>query len=134
MLKLMRDVADFHRAGDVPIKTRAKLPDGDRARLRCDLIEEEAAEFAEAVQDHDLVGAADALADLIYVAVGAALEFGIPLDEVWNEVHRSNMAKVDQTTGKIRRRADGKILKPKDWAAPEIMPIIVRAQQRPGDE
>lgn len=67
---------------------------------------------------------ADGLADVIYVAVGAALEFGIPLDRVWAEVHRSNMAKVDPATGKVIKRADGKVLKPEGWTPPDVAGVL----------
>jgi len=66
----------------------------------------------------------DGLADLIYVCVGCALEYGIPLDRVGDEVQRSNMAKVDPLTGAVRRRLDGKILKPEGWTPPDIAGVM----------
>lgn len=75
----------------------------------------------------DMEEIADGLADLIYVAVGAALEFGIPLDRVWAEVQRSNMAKVDAETGRVRKRADGKVLKPDGWTPPDIKSALAVA-------
>lgn len=56
---------------------------------------------------------------MIYVLVGAALAFGIPLDRVWSEVQRANMAKLGGA-----RRADGKILKPEGWQPPRIHEAI----------
>ena len=61
---------------------------------------------------------------MIYIAVGTALELGIPLEPVWDEVHRSNMAKVDPETGKVRKREDGKVLKPEGWVRPDIAGAI----------
>jgi predicted HAD superfamily Cof-like phosphohydrolase len=61
--------------------------------LRVRLIMEEAAEAVQAIHEKDIVETADALADLLYVVYGAALAFGIPLDSVVAEVHRSNMTK-----------------------------------------
>ena len=59
------------------------------------------------------------------VAVSSLADFevlfnGIPLDRVWAAVHRSNMAKVDPATGKVIKRADGKVLKPEGWTPPDI--------------
>lgn len=119
MKKLLDDVAAFHRATDLPVLESPRLPK-DRVDLRTNLILEEAREFIDALIKDDVAEVADALADLIYVAVGAALEFGIPLDRVWNAVHRSNMLKIDPATGKVRKREDGKVLKPEGWQPPDI--------------
>lgn len=118
--KAIEDVKAFHKAGDVPIHTKAKLPAKTRRKLRQDLITEEYKEYLAAEKENNIVAIADALADMAYVIVGCAIEYGIPLDDVWDEVHFSNMTKVDKATGKIKRRTDGKILKPKDWKPPNI--------------
>lgn len=130
MKKLMEDVLKFHDGVGAP---RPEKPTTEgRIELRANLINEEFEETLRAIsvtrnRDNDLVynggpvdlvGLADGLADMIYVIVGTALEFGIPLDKVWAEVHRSNMDKFRD--GQIVRRADGKILKPLDWKAPDI--------------
>lgn len=73
-----------------------------------------------------MVTVADALADIIVVCVGMALELGIPLDRVWAEVQRSNLAK-RAADGSVRRRPDGKVLKPDGWTPPDIE----RALQEP---
>ena len=75
--------------------------------------------LAQTAEDFDILQVADGLADLIYVAVGAALAFGIPLDRVWSEVQRANMAK---TGGK--RSPMGKILKPEGWQPPRIREAV----------
>lgn len=121
---ILADVRAFHEAGSVPSHTSPQLPPKERVELRADLHEEEFAELHKAMGQGDLVGVADGIADLIYVLVGTALEYGIPLDRVWAEVQRSNMAKVDPATGTIRRRADGKILKPLGWSPPDIASAI----------
>ncbi len=90
--------------------------------MRARLLDEEVREFHNALsEDDNIIELADALADIIYIVVGTALEFGIPLDRVWTEVQRSNMAKVDPTTGKAKHRVDGKILKPEGWTPPDIV-------------
>jgi predicted HAD superfamily Cof-like phosphohydrolase len=98
--------------------------------LRCALIEEEAAEFRQAVEENDIVGVADAIADLLYVTYGAALTFGIPVREVFAEVHRSNMTKLDDE-GKPLYREDGKVMKGPNFSPPRLMPLLVAAGYQP---
>lgn len=124
MKQAIADVTAFHRACDVPVLAIPQFPSDARVELRKKLINEEYRELKGAIYRRDLVAVADAIADLNYVLIGTALEFGIPLDRVWDEVQRSNMAKVDQVTGKVIRRADGKILKPEGWQQPQICRIL----------
>ena len=115
-----RNVAAFHKACDVPVRDEPSFPDDSRVDLRINLIEEEVVkELFPAIQARDMLKTADGIADAIYVLIGAALEFGIPLPQVWEMVHGANMKKVDPFTGKVTRRADGKILKPAGWVSPE---------------
>jgi predicted HAD superfamily Cof-like phosphohydrolase len=121
MATLMHNVADFHEATDTPVYFHMpEIPEAKRCDLRIRLIEEEVAETIKAIRENDIVEVADGLADIIYVVIGTALEFGIPLDLVWAEVQRSNMAKVDPETGKVTKRDDGKVLKPAGWTPPNI--------------
>jgi predicted HAD superfamily Cof-like phosphohydrolase len=125
----MASVAEFHQAFGAP---RAVLPDADvsaeLARLRVDLLAEETGEFAEATAAGDIVGIADALADIIYVAYGAAIVYGVDLDAVFAEVHRSNMTKLDEA-GRAIYREDGKVLKSDRYTPPDIRGVLAR--QRP---
>jgi predicted HAD superfamily Cof-like phosphohydrolase len=120
----INDVKKFHEGVGAPMPEKPTVPPDERVRLRWNLIHEEWSEIAENMFDDDgnvqvnMVGVADGIADLIYVLIGTALEFGIPLDRVWNEVQRSNMDKFRD--GKVTRREDGKILKPADWKGPDI--------------
>lgn len=98
----------------------------DVKALRCALIEEEAAEFRDAVEADDLVEVADAIGDLLYVVYGAALTFGIPAREVFAEVHRSNMTKLNDD-GEPDFRGDGKVLKGPNFSPPELLPILLAA-------
>lgn len=118
-----KDVMDFHRAFGQRIGTTPAFPESIEERdLRISLLEEEFNEYMEAEQTLDLVGIADALADIIYIACGTAVSYGIPLDKVFEEVHRSNMAKL--VNGKPIYREDGKVLKPEGWTPPQIEKII----------
>ncbi len=94
-------------------------------QLRIDLIMEEAEEFETAVHRGDVVAAADALADLLYVTLGSAVEFGIDLEPVFKEVHASNLRKTGGTL-----RADGKLLKGPNWVPPDIKGCLERQRKR----
>lgn len=96
-------------------------------QLRMDLIEEEWDELQDARDDNDLVEIADALADLVYVIYGAALVWDIPLDAVLEEVHRSNMSKLED--GKPLYREDGKVLKGRNFSEPQISMVLESVQQ-----
>lgn len=125
MTALLADVRAFHEAGGVPAPSSPQIPPPERVALRMDLQEEEyGKELLPAMERGDLVGIADGIADLIYILVGTALEYGIPLDRVWAEVQRANMSKVDPTTGTIRRRDDGKILKPEGFKPPDVAAVL----------
>lgn len=125
MQKVISDLRDFHVACDVPILNEPTIPPLPRKALRRRLIDEEVnKELIPALDADDLEKIADGIADGIYVLVGTALEYGIPLEYVWAEVQRSNMQKVDPKTGKVCRREDGKILKPEGWTPPDIRGVL----------
>ena len=117
-------VAEFHRAFNLPIRP---LPSADidhaLASLRVALLEEEVSEFVAASERGDVVGIADALADIVYVAYGTALTYGIDLDAVLHEVHRSNMSKLG-SDGKPLIRDDGKVLKSGLYFPPDIESVL----------
>jgi predicted HAD superfamily Cof-like phosphohydrolase len=66
----------------------------------------------------------DALVDMYYYSLNAAAKKGIDLSKIFNHVHEANMNKRDKTTGKFIKRSDGKILKPDNWQAPDILSLI----------
>jgi predicted HAD superfamily Cof-like phosphohydrolase len=88
-------VAEFHDMFDLPILETPTIPDKKRCQLRYALLAEELEEFQEALENDNLIEAADALADLQYVLSGAILELGLgdKFCQLFNEVHRSNMSK-----------------------------------------
>ena len=116
------DVKDFHQAFGQRIGEKPELPDIEERKLRIKLLDEEVFEYTDAEYADDLVEIADALADIIYIACGTAVSYGIPLDDVFEEVHASNMAKL--VDGKVIRRADGKVQKPEGWQPPDIKRIL----------
>ena len=97
------------------------------ARLRVALLQEEVGEFVAASERRDLIGVADALADIVYVAYGTALTYGIDLDAVFHEVHRSNMSKLG-SDGKPLIREDGKVLKSEQYFPPDIESVLRRQE------
>jgi predicted HAD superfamily Cof-like phosphohydrolase len=90
-------------------------------KLWPELINEEFEEFKKAVEEKNIIKIADALGDLIYVINGAATAYGIDLDPILDEIHRSNMTKIG---GHIRE--DGKVLKPESYEPPNIKEIILK--------
>ena len=72
-----------------------------------------------------ILGAADALGDLSYVIDGFAIEAGIPLDAVINEIHSSNMSKLDADGFPIYRE-DGKVLKGPNFREPDLYNVIFK--------
>ena len=119
-------VREFHEAFNLPVGSRPNLPTHDVRTLRQNLLREEFTEYMDAEHTDDIVEIADALADIIYIACGTAVAYGIPLDDVFAEVHRSNMAKLGPD-GKPIYRDDGKVLKPADWSPPDVRGILEQA-------
>ena len=86
-------------------------PQGYPSELRAALIVEECMEFGKSSEDNNFVEMIDAICDILYVTYGAAVAMGIDIDPFFEEVHRSNMSKLDPVTKQPIRRKDGKILK-----------------------
>jgi NTP pyrophosphatase (non-canonical NTP hydrolase) len=91
-----------------------------------DLISEETEELKEAIWAGDEVEQLDALIDILVVTIGAINSFGADGQAAWDEVMKTNFAKIDPETGKVRKRDDGKVLKPDDWKAPELEQFLKR--------
>jgi len=89
-----------------------------------DLITEEYEELKEAVIANDRVEQLDALVDILVVTLGAIRAGGFDGEGAWKEVMDTNFAKIDPDTGKVRKREDGKVLKPEGWKAPELAQFI----------
>jgi len=122
----VEDVAEFHETCGAYSASSPGLPPQDVVSLRESLIEEECSrELLPAMREGDLAKVADAIIDSIVVLIGTGLAYGLPLEELWDEVHRTNMAKQGGP-----RREDGKILKPPGWTPPDIEGVLAR--HRPG--
>lgn len=119
-------VRQFHLKvlGLEDVKPTFEMPVSMQQRL--DFMEEEIHELSDAHSNMDLVGVADALADLVYVALGTAHMMGIPFDEVFKAVHAANMQK---QRGITKRGMLYDAMKPSGWVGPEeeIETILKRA-------
>lgn len=93
-------------------------------KLYTSLIEEEVDELFQAIRDNDRTEQLDALIDILVVTIGAIHSMGAPAQLAWNEVMQTNFAKIDPATGKVRKREDGKVLKPDGWKAPELAKFL----------
>jgi len=121
-------VKEFHDA--FGIKTNQTLsPDIGKKdyELRHRLIIEESDEYLEACKNKDIVEIADALGDQLYIILGTILKHGLQdyMKPVFDEIHSSNMSKLDDKGNKILRE-DGKILKGKNYFKPEINKILFK--------
>lgn len=125
----MRAVTNFEKVMEFmnifgqEVKKKPEWPDVQTKYLRVDLIEEELEELKDAIAEDDFIGVVDALTDILYVTYGAGAAFGVNLDVVFNEVHRSNMSKLGED-GKPIFREDGKVLKGPNYTEPDLQAMI----------
>ena len=121
-------VKTFMESFGQEVKDKPTVPPEDIIQLRLNLINEEFIELVNATQesttgDCELIDVADALADLLYVVYGTGHAFGIDLDKCFQEVHESNMSKLDNN-GKPIYRLDGKVLKSDTYRPPNLKKIL----------
>ena len=91
------------------------------------LIDEEHQELLEATLADDPIEQLDALIDILVVTIGAIHSMGADDEGAWKEVMKTNFAKIDSETGKVRKREDGKVLKPVGWSAPDLKPFLKKS-------
>jgi predicted HAD superfamily Cof-like phosphohydrolase len=90
-------------------------------QLYCNLISEE---FNELIDSKTKIDDLDALIDILVVTIGAIHSLGADAEGAWKEVMATNFAKIDKETGKVRKREDGKVLKPQGWTPPDLTPHL----------
>jgi predicted HAD superfamily Cof-like phosphohydrolase len=122
MTNPFRDQEKFMRACDQTVDQFNQ----EQYNLYIRLIEEEFKELKEAIANNDLVEQLDALEDILVVTIGAINSMGADGEGGWKEVMSTNFAKIDKETGKVRKREDGKVLKPLGWTPPDLKPFIKR--------
>jgi predicted HAD superfamily Cof-like phosphohydrolase len=125
MKNKLKSVAEFHEVFKIGNAENLTLLDEKNYTLRYNLIKEENEEYLEACQREDMVEIADALGDQLYILCGTILKHGLQhkIEEVFDEIHRSNMSKLDEN-GKPIYREDGKVLKGNNYFRPDIKKIL----------
>lgn len=121
-------VQEFHTSFKLGYKNEPIADLGEaKNMLRFNLMKEENEEYLEAAQDNDLVEVADALGDMLYILCGTIIEHGMQhkIEEVFNEIQRSNMSKLGED-GEPIYREDGKVLKGPNYFKPNIKKILDR--------
>jgi len=116
-------VKKFMKSFGQEVKNKAEFPNEKIQDLRVSLIEEELSELKEAIKNKDIKEVADALTDILYVTYGAGHAFGIDLDQCFDEVHRSNMSKLDENRKPIFNE-NGKVLKGPNYFKPNFEKFI----------
>lgn len=126
MNKYTSAVREFHEAFGLGVKETPNADLGEAKNLlRYKLMREENEEYLEAANNNDLVEVADALGDILYILCGTLIEHGLQykIDEVFDEIQRSNMSKLG-ADGKPIYREDGKVLKGPNYFKPDIRGIL----------
>ena len=120
MTNPFRDQEKFMQACDQTVGQS----NAEQFKLYIKLMAEESQELAQAIQSTDELETLDALIDILVVTIGAIHSAGFDAEGAWKEVMRTNFAKIDSETGKVRKREDGKVLKPLGWTPPNLTPFL----------
>lgn len=120
MTNLFEDQARFMTACDQTVKGW----NGEQFDLYVKLINEELKELQVGIAVSDHIEILDALTDILVVTIGAIHSMGADGEGAWKEVMATNFAKIDPQTGKVRKREDGKVLKPDGWQPPDLTKFI----------
>jgi len=131
MKKQLQQLWDFQSAYNSTRNTKPTLLDSETSMLRYNLGKEELSEYLEACNNDDLVEITDALADQLYILLGTMVSHGLQdlIEDVFDEVHRSNMSKLGED-GKPIYREDGKILKGPNFSPPSIEKFLTAGQSQ----
>jgi|TARA_R110002167_G_scaffold58768_11_gene166380 predicted HAD superfamily Cof-like phosphohydrolase len=117
MSNVFKDIDVFQSACD-------QTPSPANYDMYLGLIDEEYGELVEAVIAKDPIEQLDALVDILVVTIGAIRAGNMDGEGAWKEVMDTNFAKIDPDTGKVRKREDGKVLKPIGWRPPDLKAFI----------
>jgi predicted HAD superfamily Cof-like phosphohydrolase len=121
MTNPFRDQEKFMRACDQSVGGEFDLA---QFKMYLGLIKEEYKELQVAVDNNDQVETLDALIDILVVTIGTIHSMGADAEGAWKEVMKTNFAKIDSETGKVRKREDGKVLKPIGWTPPNLKTFV----------
>jgi predicted HAD superfamily Cof-like phosphohydrolase len=125
MTNPFKDIDTFHKACD-------QEPSDANYKMYLGLITEEYIELQDAIEANNCLEQLDALVDILVVTMGAIRAGGFDSEGAWNEVMRTNFAKIDPETGKVRKREDGKVLKPEGWQPPNLDSFIPKEKEIQG--
>ncbi|MFY7741256.1 MAG: hypothetical protein ACOVQR_01290 [Flavobacterium sp.] len=126
MQKQIKAVQLFHEAFEIGYKNEPTVGLGEAKNLlRYNLMKEENEEYLEAAMNDDIVEVADALGDMLYILCGTIIEHGLQhkIEEVFDEIQRSNMSKLGED-GKPIYREDGKVMKGPNYFRPDFEKIF----------
>lgn len=126
MQKQLNAVKEFHTAFTIGHSETPRADLGtSKNLLRYNLMKEENEEYLEAVQNNDIIEIADALGDMMYILCGTIIEHGLQhkIEEVFDEIQRSNMSKLGED-GKPIYREDGKVMKGPNYFKPDFSKIL----------
>ena len=148
--QLFNDVGDFHEKFDLPFVRNFPIdnPDGSTTygddapagpikrsakklnellEFRTKFLDEELDEFKKGIAEGDIAQQADALVDLVYVALGTAHMLGLPWDQLWDDVQRANMTKERAAAdgSNSKRGSDLDVIKPAGWVGPDTVGILL---------
>jgi len=123
MSKTFTDVSVFLSAVGQQVPNKP-IGETDQSKLYKKLIDEEYHEFLEAFYTDDTVEEIDACFDMMWVIIGYMKSRGWDCENIWDEGAKSNLSKIDPNTGLVRRREDGKILKPEGWTPPDFTKFV----------
>ena len=124
MSKIFTDVEVFMKAAGQDIPLEPTDYDSEQAFLYKKLITEEFYEFMEADGHGDDVERLDACFDMLWVIIGYMISRGWDREAVWDEGAKSNLSKIDSVTGFVKKREDGKIMKPDGWQPPDFTKFV----------
>lgn len=120
-----QDVIDFHNKYNLKYDGKPNALDKATQAYRANFLEEELIEFITSANLDDVVGMADALVDIVYVAMGTAYMMGLPWQKLWDEVQRSNMDKIRANNLNESKRQNAlDVVKPHGWVPPNLERII----------
>lgn len=119
-----RDVEEFQCKFGMLVHDKPTRLTKRKLEERADFLFEELTEFAEGIDEDDICQQADALIDIVYVALGTAISMGLPWQQLWDDVHCANMRKV---RGRAKRGAEVDCVKPEGWIPPKTREILALA-------
>ena len=125
LIDKIMSVHEFHESFKIGNNSKPQNIHENEFQLRYNLLKEENEEYLEACKKGDIIEIADALGDQLYILFGTVLRHGLQhkIEEVFDEIHRSNMSKLDEN-GEPIFREDGKVLKSSNYFRPDIRPIL----------